>query len=247
MLIEGVTGIWTGSIYNDPSLLNASFKGEDRQHNVVAVKTHGPWKRQDTTAAKRAVVLIRNPSRSIPSSYSWLWAWNQVNVTSVYKQHQIQALKPEWEKYRDNHFDSQLDMWLQHLRFWRDSCRASERQLIAYEDMVNAERGPAIARELRRFLNRSTGTSASCIWDLVLNKKSHAVRRKNTYHPKLRPTQNARLEKEMRRLAREFEMKNEGAVALTLRGYAEAAAVARTRAHKMAGASDHVRALTTAE
>jgi hypothetical protein len=218
-LIEALTGIWTGSIYGDPSLLKAGFTGENTQQNVVAVKTHGPWAGQATTDADRAIVLMRNPISSIPSWYNWLYGHSHGN------QHGLQAPETEWNKYRQHNFDEQLNMWLGHLRFWAKRITPSTGLIVPFEALVADASGPREAAKIRKFLNRSGAGNApvACLWGLVVHKTSAGIHRSHKYEPKLLPAQYERLGNEMRTIAAEFEKRGERATAEALLGYASSA------------------------
>jgi len=74
-LLEQATGVYTGSIYRDGSLVNAGFEGECLiSRNVIAVKTHStyePGVNQRVAVNFDAVIyIIRNLHDALVSEYS---------------------------------------------------------------------------------------------------------------------------------------------------------------------------------
>ena len=74
-LLEQATGVYTGSIYRDESLVTAGFEGECLvSRNVIAVKTHGtyePGVNQRISVQFDAVIyIIRNLHDALVSEYS---------------------------------------------------------------------------------------------------------------------------------------------------------------------------------
>ncbi|XP_046326452.2 WSCD family member GA21586-like [Haliotis rufescens] len=66
-LLQQMTGIATGSIYNDEQLRHNGFPGESLSNgSVVAVKTHNHYAGKDYA---RAILLIRNPYESMLSLF----------------------------------------------------------------------------------------------------------------------------------------------------------------------------------
>ena len=67
LLLEELTGYYTGSVYNDPTLLCTGMLGEVKDGtSVVAVKTHVFQKKWN-----KVIYLFRNPFHSIFSYYTW--------------------------------------------------------------------------------------------------------------------------------------------------------------------------------
>ena len=97
LLIEMATGVWTGSVYNDGTLKKSSphaFQGEHYQENVVAIKTHGPFRKQNNIHKKlpkiqRAILIIRNPFTAIPSCFNYF----------ATHRHDVQASEKQWESF----------------------------------------------------------------------------------------------------------------------------------------------------
>ncbi|XP_005095669.2 uncharacterized protein LOC101856414 [Aplysia californica] len=69
-LIQQLTGLQTGSIYNDKQLLNEGFPGEGQEDGVVVVKSH----LDDPTARgfknfEKILLIVRNPYDALVSEY----------------------------------------------------------------------------------------------------------------------------------------------------------------------------------
>jgi len=74
-LLEQATGIYTGSIYRDESLVNAGFEGECLiSRNVIAVKTHSTYEPGVTQRIAMnfdaVIYIIRNLYDALVSEYS---------------------------------------------------------------------------------------------------------------------------------------------------------------------------------
>ena len=69
-LLEGATGVLTGSVYVDPSLVNAGFLGEGATERVLAVKTHWPWDAHNATRAPARAHRFTKPppARPLPAA-----------------------------------------------------------------------------------------------------------------------------------------------------------------------------------
>ena len=74
-LLEESTGIYTGSIYSDTSLVNAGFEGECIvSRNVIAIKTHATYnpglKERVSIKFDGVIYIIRNLYDALVSEYS---------------------------------------------------------------------------------------------------------------------------------------------------------------------------------
>ena len=84
-LLEAATGVFTGSIYNNPGIRNAGHYGEARNYNdgsTILQKTHHTmpqskmfglsWRQQHIRQfGGRGVLVIRNPYKAIISFYNF--------------------------------------------------------------------------------------------------------------------------------------------------------------------------------
>ena len=67
-MLHFISGIYTGSVYNDTGLRNAGFLGESiRNGSVLVIKTHHP---PNNTLYNRAIVLMRNPLDAIVANFN---------------------------------------------------------------------------------------------------------------------------------------------------------------------------------
>ena len=128
ILVELSTGVWTGSPYNDPSLLSNPthpFLGESTMDDVVAIKTHYPWRRDATQERvlhpskelEKAVIILRDPWKAIPSYYNWLYG------RAVGDQHGVQAPEEKWLEFRTDGtavVQKEMDGWTRLVRFWSE-------------------------------------------------------------------------------------------------------------------------------
>uniref|UniRef100_A0A7S1BZB7 Sulfotransferase domain-containing protein n=1 Tax=Corethron hystrix TaxID=216773 RepID=A0A7S1BZB7_9STRA len=81
VLIEALTGVWTGSTHGNPRMLGKQVRSvgnpaDDRlTKNVVAVKTHQPGGKKHFgklrwTNATRVILIIRDPLNALPSAFN---------------------------------------------------------------------------------------------------------------------------------------------------------------------------------
>ena len=74
-LLEQATGIYTGSIYRDETLVNAGFEGECLiSRNVIAIKTHGTYEpgvnQRISVNFDSVIYIVRNLYDALVSEYS---------------------------------------------------------------------------------------------------------------------------------------------------------------------------------
>ena len=72
ILLEDITGIYTGSIYKDGSLTRGGFKGEGTnpmKGQTMIVKSHFPSNQKVMHAAKAIIFVVRNPFDAIIAEY----------------------------------------------------------------------------------------------------------------------------------------------------------------------------------
>jgi len=189
VLIEALTGVWTGSTHGNDKMLGKQVRSvgnpaDDRlTENVVVVKTHQPgkigvlrWKN-----ATRAIIIIRDPLNAIPSACNAKW-----EIHSQTLMHSEQTPVEKWIYWRDLHFDNQLAMWRKIITFWLDRIKDSQKRLVViYEDLVDQEKGPFIAEEIMTFLGHGIIPSAKvpCIWRKVVKGSAKKIHRPRRYTP----------------------------------------------------------------
>ncbi|XP_070185073.1 WSCD family member GA21586-like [Littorina saxatilis] len=121
-LLQQLTGIYTGSVYNDKQLIRGGFLGESvRDGTVVAIKTHLVEKDHPY---ERAILIIRNPYDAMFAEFNRRGSNNHVGVAPFrfYIQH--------W-----NSFVKQfVSQWLMFHKCWMTF--RGPVLLIVYDDLV---------------------------------------------------------------------------------------------------------------
>lgn len=185
LMIETLSGIWSGSIYGDQSLYlgkHYSFRGEMTTSNVIVYKTHGPWHGHAVGKCKRVILLLRNPMKAIPSYYSW-YDNTRKNIHAA-TQHRVQGSEKLWVQWRDMHFKSELEDWIRHVRYWMDSFPKHQRLVINYEDITDTDKGFKTIVMLGNFLHVQVNDYvAKCVWESVINGTSKEIKRIHEYEP----------------------------------------------------------------
>ena len=141
-LIEGATGVYTGSIFNDRSILRAGHYGEGRDYkdgSTILQKTHhrslyvdrykeyGLQWREDhiQTFQGRAVLVIRNPYKAILSYWNF---FNTKSHTSVIGENSFESLK-----FKDFVFTG-ASRWFELIDDW--IIMGKDVYFIFYEDLA---------------------------------------------------------------------------------------------------------------
>ncbi|XP_076054159.1 uncharacterized protein LOC143032858 isoform X3 [Oratosquilla oratoria] len=142
-LIQGATGLFTGSEYNDRQLASRGFYGENETPEcgcTVVVKTHGyslngmpalRWQRMRNLDKYfgRGVLLLRNPYDTLIAYRNYLAAGHLgIAPTRTYK-------GPDW----DNFVRNSIDIWRLYALDWITSSRAST--VVHYELMKEDLKG----------------------------------------------------------------------------------------------------------
>ena len=72
-LIQQLSGVWTGSLYNDPDLGKGGFNAEGvHDSRVSVIKTHWPYVKPNATAVERyprTVLVVRSPQECLLAEY----------------------------------------------------------------------------------------------------------------------------------------------------------------------------------
>ena len=86
-LLEAGSGIFTGSVYNDPGILKAGHYGEAREYSdgsTILQKTHRSLMMPKSKMfGGRGVLVIRNPYKAIISFYNWARTHSQTKSVSA--------------------------------------------------------------------------------------------------------------------------------------------------------------------
>ena len=142
-LIEGATGVFTGSVFDDTSLVGEGHWGEERKWDdgsTIVQKTHHralylykyegyglKWKKEQVKGfGGRGVVLVRNPYKAILSYWNF---FNTKSHTSTAGQNTFQALK-----FQD-FVSTGAERWLELILDWTEF--GQEVFFIFYEDLVD--------------------------------------------------------------------------------------------------------------
>jgi len=153
-LIEGATGVYTGSIFNDKSILRAGHAGEGRAYTdgstilqkthhrslyVESYKKHGlPWRKTHIKSfGGRGVVVVRNPYKAILSYWNF---YNTKSHTKVIDDNSFDSLK-----FKDFVFTG-ASRWFEVIEDWIHFGKSLH--FIFYEDLSEDPVG-----EMRRLLN----------------------------------------------------------------------------------------------
>ncbi len=195
LLIEYATGIYTGSVYNDESLLKALPGEFTCNWQVSAVKAHphthraselysgqynsdnNKCKRGNIQRFERSVLLIRDPFDSIWSEYQR--RVSQSHVSGVLKEgfnwHR-------WQANAANLAHAYLDMWkLDHDLIERQST-SKDYLYIKYEDLKNKANRVATLQKVVDFLRLPNTQSLTqkqlmkrleCAFILAENREAH--------------------------------------------------------------------------
>ena len=193
MLLEMATQVYSGSVYGDFSLYNNSghpFLGEFNTTNVSVVKTHypvGPTHGPEFAypAARRAVILLRDPRNAIPSYLNYIFG------DSIGAKHSVQAPAEAWEEWRDASLEAELLKWKSIITNWTERLETAEHlHITLYEDLTGSRAsGVEALRSLIQFLDWDGGSitadDISCVWEQILGRNAHGngIRRSKNYVP----------------------------------------------------------------
>jgi len=142
-LIEGATGLYTGSIFNDKSILRAGHAGEGRRYtdgSTILQKTHHrslyvssyrhyglPWRKEHISTFKgRAVVVVRNPYKAILSYWNF---FNTKSHTRVIAETSFGS-----QKFQD-FVSTGAERWLEVIQDW--TSYGKELHFIFYERLCD--------------------------------------------------------------------------------------------------------------
>jgi len=134
--LEGITGIFTGSVFCDKSLLASGFKGEchQDQDKLIAVKTHFPdivaGKDVQRDAASQAVVLVRHPLNAIVAECQR----ERGNTSNSDTQHVEEVPYHILEPFVESRFNEMLENWKKHTEWWMNEF-TGRRIFVKYEDL----------------------------------------------------------------------------------------------------------------
>ena len=225
------TQVYSGSVYGDLSLYNNSghpFLGEFNTTNVSVVKTHfpvGPTHEPafEYPAARRAVLLLRDPRDAIPSYLNYIFG------DSIGAKHSVQAPAEAWEEWRDANLKAELVWWKNIIAIWTERLETAEHlHVMLYEDLTeNRASGVGELRSLVQFLDLDgdiTDDAISCVWEQILgrNADGNGIRRSKTYVPAYTAAQHSLIKFELELLLEYVgtNVKHDSPLANAVRRYA---------------------------
>jgi len=134
ILLEKLTGVYTGSIYYDKRLNKAGWKGEGHSSNVIFVKTHYPLFPKGTNLKYSKILhLVRNPFDSLLSFFNY-------RNTNAHDETISAAKWEELSKQFSKFINKSSDDWVKFHEHW-NSQRGSHPYLrIRYEDLMASPR-----------------------------------------------------------------------------------------------------------
>ena len=171
-LIRAVSGYMTSDDAVD-------LDGLSKSGTVIAIKTHYPARGSNPELfapfedIPRSVLLIRNPFNAIPSFHSYIYE-QSLKLTG----HSVRAPVDKWIAWRNRHFDTELDLWVKHTRFWMNHHPFERRLILPYDYLILPGSGPVELMKLRTFLEndgrlemRTPVEDVECIWDYIVMKR----------------------------------------------------------------------------
>ena len=187
LLIEYATGIFTGSVYNDKTLLDA-LPGEftcNWQVSVVKVHPHthafhelrdgtfnsdnGKCNKGNVGAFKRAVLLIRNPFDSIWSEYQ-----RRVTQSHVDGIRKVGFDWPRWQANAASMSTSYKNMWRYHYLGIEEAYKPQDVLYVRYEDLKDKAKRVAALRTISEFLHiDASDERLECAFVLAESEKAH--------------------------------------------------------------------------
>jgi hypothetical protein len=187
LLIEYATGVYTGSVYNDKSLLEALPGEFTCDHRVSAIKVHphthafiplrdgtfhsddNKCKRGQVLHFRRAILLIRDP-------YDSIWSEYQRRITQSHVEGILRS-SFDWHRWQAN--AAQLshefnDMWSQHYHGIEKSFKQQDILYLRYEDLKNRTTRVNTLRQVANFLRvPASDERLECAFMLAESSKAH--------------------------------------------------------------------------
>ena len=165
-LIEATTGLWTSS--------------RKLRDDVVAIKTHYPYYENhispaDSIGTPKSLLVLRDPLDSMESWFSWL------ENTKMEKGLDTKIPEKRWLKWRDDHFQKEIENWQYFIRFWLDDSNnpSDTRFVMIHEELVDETSGPVELFKMVEFFqsvsqipNLVLKDQIPCIWYRILKGES---------------------------------------------------------------------------
>lgn len=182
VLIEQLTGIYTGSMYTDKDLKRIGFEGEGNKDpsQVVMVKTHEPVIAAKYPVASKAVVILRQPLEAVVSWVTFRIAKKELKLPMPHAAEiDYETLRARFDSLRDEY----LVKWNHFTRYWLglsdEQSFNGTKLIIQYEELA-ANPHDVLQNVVLPFM----GISAKAVsdrFDCAVNAEPEGTRRKHTY------------------------------------------------------------------
>lgn len=185
-LVEKLTGFETVDVYDGHNCSST---------RAAACKTHfpvydmSPPESLRDTLAPTAVMLIRNPANALPSLFNFIWEGNH-----AVESHSQQGSEEEWNQWRDENFDEQIELWYKLLAYWFKEWYIQT--IIPYEQLTDLRDGPLIVQQLSRQLESAgfqVASDSGCQWYETVVRLAEHKRGPHRYRPSYTPSQKLKL------------------------------------------------------
>lgn len=172
-LIEAITGLYTGDDLDSAGHVSSGV--------AVAIKTHFPshtksavFNQQMFAPISRGILLLRNPMNSIPALFRFVYYIEQKNERTG-------APPPAkaWISWRNQYFERELELWLQHTKWWLHNYKRENLHLLPFEYLSSPLRGSDELQRVGNFLGSTDPTIAAsllepekfcCVWEKLVNQ-----------------------------------------------------------------------------
>jgi len=174
-LIRAITGIFTG---------------DDHDHNgrvglgvVSAIKTHYPSNTPQAVIDKlgsetlnritRTILLTRNPLNALPSYCNFVY-----ERQNKLRNHSTRAPLDYWITWRNENFEKELKLWVDHQRYWLDKGNSDSLYHLTFEHLVDPNQGPDSLKGMGEFLSHDEeiptvpSDRMDCIWEMFVDKST---------------------------------------------------------------------------
>ena len=181
-LIESVTGLSTGD--------DLDSNGQVANGVAVAVKTHFPshstekvFTQSQLRSISRTILVLRNPMHAIPAFFRHVYFVEQKHERSNYLE---QPPTDAWVAWLSDNFNSELKLWVEHVRWWMAYSKRENLHLLPYEYLSSPERGSDELQKVGNFLASADQVVAShllepekfcCVWEKMVDRAAIATSR----------------------------------------------------------------------
>mmetsp|Transcript_7810 Transcript_7810/g.16947 ORF Transcript_7810/g.16947 Transcript_7810/m.16947 type:complete len:147 (+) Transcript_7810:663-1103(+) len=138
--------------------------------------------------------------------------------------HTHQAPESTWNIWRDHNFIQHLRSWRVMIDFWSTRFEDENKCLIVlYEDLIDVERGPAVASAIMTFLGEGVVPyeSIPCAWHKVVHGSAERIHRPHKYTPSYSRKQLLQITENLTQLSHAYS--NNSAISRAISLYLETA------------------------